>query len=221
MKKFWAEFKKFISKGNIIDLAIAVILGSAFNKIVSSLVNDIIMPLISCAVGGADVSDWKWVIKPAVYDANGNVIVSESAFKYGSFIQTIIDFLIIAFTLFLIFKIFNYSKNKLNQLGDTIVTETKKYKDKKKKRKNKNGEIETTEVLVETTSAGESPDGVQFQEQKAEKDTNKETLDTPLEEKKPAEELAKDTNTPNSNKEDEMIKLLSEIRDSLQPKKDK
>ena len=113
MKKFWAEFKKFISKGNIIDLAIAVILGSAFNKIVSSLVNDIIMPLISCAVGGADVSDWKWVIKPAEYDANGNVIVAESAFKYGSFIQTIIDFLIIAFTLFLIFKIFNYSKNKL------------------------------------------------------------------------------------------------------------
>ena len=179
------------------------------------------MPLISCAVGGADVSDWKWVIKPAEYDANGNVIVAESAFKYGSFIQTIIDFLIIAFTLFLIFKIFNYSKNKLNQLGDTIVTETKKYKDKKKKRKNKNGEIETTEVLVETTSAGESPEGVQAQEQKAENDTNKKTLDTPLEEKKAAEELAKDTNTPISNKEDEMIKLLSEIRDSLQPKKDK
>ena len=220
MKKFWAEFKKFISKGNIIDLAIAVILGSAFNKIVSSLVNDIIMPLISCAVGGTDVSDWKWVIKPAEYDANGNIIVAESAFKYGSFIQTIIDFLIIAFTLFLIFKIFNYSKNKLNQLGDTIVTETKKYKDKKKKRKNKNGEIETTEVLVETTPAGESSEGVQAQEQKAEDDTNKKTLDTPLEEKKPTE-LAKDTNTPNSNKEDEMIKLLSEIRDSLQPKKDK
>ena len=120
MKKFWAEFKAFIAKGNVVDLAIAVIIGAAFNKIVSSLVNDIIMPLISCAVGGTDVSDWKWVIKPAEYGANGEVLVAESALKYGSFIQTIIDFLIIAFTLFVIFKIFTYSKNKLEKFVFTL-----------------------------------------------------------------------------------------------------
>lgn len=62
MKKFWKDFREFISKGNVIDLAVAVIIGAAFGKIVTSLVNDIVMPLISLATGGTDVSDWKWVI---------------------------------------------------------------------------------------------------------------------------------------------------------------
>lgn len=217
MKKFWADFKKFISKGNIIDLAIAVILGSAFNKIVSSLVNDIIMPLISCAVGGADVSDWKWVIKPAEYDANGNIIVAESAFKYGSFIQTIIDFLIIAFTLFIIFKIVNYSKNKLNKLGDTIVIETKKFKEKNKKKKHKKGELESIEVSAESIIGTAEQ---QEAEQKTELENDKKPNNTKQEEK-PAQETEKEINSQHQNKEDEMIKLLSEIRDNLKPKKDK
>lgn len=205
MKKFWAEFKKFISKGNVVDLAIAVIIGSAFNKIVSSLVNDVIMPLISFAVGGADVSDWKWIIKPAEYDVNGNIIVAESALKYGSFIQTIIDFLIIAFTLFVIFKIFNYSKTKLNELGDTIVSETKKYKEKKKKkRKNKNGEPQIDETLVESENLVETS----TEDAKVEAQANEKQ-----------EEISKDN--IQTTKEDEMIKLLSEIRDSLKPKKEK
>ena len=155
MKKFWAEFKKFISKGNIVDLAIAFIIGAAFNKIVSSLVNDVIMPLISFAIGGADVSDWKWVIKPAEYDTAGNVIVAESALRYGNFIQTVIDFLIIALTLFIMFKIFNYSKTQLNKLGESIVQETQKLKEKAKKKKKK-GEpevVETTEEVVVTENA--------------------------------------------------------------------
>ena len=105
MKNFWADFKKFISKGNIVDLALAVVIGSSFNKIVTSLVNDVIMPLISLAVGGTDVSDWKWVITPAEYDTTGAVVVAETALKYGSFIQTIIDFLIIALSLFIAFRI--------------------------------------------------------------------------------------------------------------------
>ena len=63
---FFADFKKFISKGNIIDLSVAVVIGAAFNKITSSLVNDIIMPLISLLTGGVSVADWKWVIKPAL-----------------------------------------------------------------------------------------------------------------------------------------------------------
>ncbi len=131
MRKFWTEFKKFISKGNIVDLAVAVIIGGAFNKIVSSLVNDVIMPLISLVVGGADVTDWKWVIKPMVTDANGNVTVAESALRYGSFLQTIIDFLIIALTIFIIVKVFTASRNRLEKLGQT-VTETFKKDDQTK-----------------------------------------------------------------------------------------
>jgi len=147
MKKFWADFKKFISKGNIVDLALAVVIGAAFNKIVTSLVNDVIMPLISLAVGGADVSDWKWVITPAEYDANGALVVAETALKYGNFIQTIIDFLIIALSLFIAFKIFNYSKKKMEQLSDNIVAETKKLKKKFKKNKKGQEEVEVVEEV--------------------------------------------------------------------------
>lgn len=143
MRKFWEDFKKFISKGNIVDLAIAVIIGSAFNKIVTSLVNDVIMPLISLAVGGADVSDWKWVITPAEYDATGAVITAETSLKYGAFIQTIIDFLIIALSLFIIYKVATYSKKKLEKLSETVAIESKKLKKKLKKQK---GEV-VEEVL--------------------------------------------------------------------------
>lgn len=154
MKKFWAEFKKFIGKGNIVDLALAVVIGSAFNKIVTSLVNDVIMPLISLAVGGADVSEWKWIITPAQYDANGVVTVAETALKYGNFIQTIIDFLIIALTLFIVFKVFNYSKQKMAELGENIEAQTKKLK--KKFRKNKKGQVEE-EIKVEEATVAPAP----------------------------------------------------------------
>lgn len=116
MKKFFKEFKIFISKGNIIDLAVAVVVGGAFGKIVTSLVNDIIMPLISAMIGGVSVADWKWVIKEAVYDANGVLVKAESALMYGSFIQSIIDFLIIAFFIFLALKILMNSQKKLNSM---------------------------------------------------------------------------------------------------------
>lgn len=202
MKKFWAEFKKFISKGNIVDLAIAFIIGAAFNKIVSSLVNDVIMPLISFAIGGADVSDWKWVIKPAEYDTAGNVVVAESALRYGNFIQTIIDFLIIALTLFIMFKIFNYSKTQLNKLGESIVHETQKLKEKSKKKKKK-GEPE----VVENTEVVENNEAVVATENTSAQ------AEAPKVEEQPAETKAE------VSKEDMMIQLLSEIRNELKNKK--
>lgn len=204
MKKFWEEFKKFISKGNIIDLAIAFIIGNCFNKIVSSLVNDVIMPLISLAIGGADVSDWKWVIKPAKYDTAGNVLVAESALKYGAFIQTVIDFLIIALSLFVMFKIFNYSKNQLSKLGDNIVKETKKLKSKNKK-KNKN--TEENQVIEETAEVQETKETAEVQQ-------SKETEQVENENETKAENSQKQEETPQS-KEDVMVKLLTEIRDRL------
>ncbi len=109
MKKFVKEFEEFISKGSVMDLAVAVIIGGAFGKIVTSLVNDIIMPLISLITGGVSVADWKYVITPA---AEG---VEESAIKYGLFIQNILDFLIVALVIFLVLKAFLAAKTKLSK----------------------------------------------------------------------------------------------------------
>ncbi|MDD2434606.1 MAG: large conductance mechanosensitive channel protein MscL, partial [Bacilli bacterium] len=81
------------------------------SKITSSLVADIIMPIISLITGSADVSDWKWVIKEAVYDANGVVTNAEVALRYGNLIQTIIDFIIIGFVIFVILRIINNTRD--------------------------------------------------------------------------------------------------------------
>lgn len=123
MKKFFSDFKKFISKGNIIDLAIAVVVGGAFSKIVSSLVNDVIMPLISLITGGSSIKDLKWVIKAAVYDTNGVVLVAENALLYGSFLQAIIDFLIISFCIFVVFRFLNASSKKLEKIKQELIKE--------------------------------------------------------------------------------------------------
>ena len=116
MKKFFADFKAFIAKGNVIDMATAVIIGAAFNKIITSLVNDIIMPLISLLVGGLDVTDWKWVISPEVLDEAGAVVTAENSLKYGVFIQTVIDFLIVAFCIFLALKVILSFKETFEKL---------------------------------------------------------------------------------------------------------
>ena len=100
------EFKEFALKGNVIDLAVAVIIGGAFGKIVSSLVNDILMPAIGALLGGISFTDLKYIITPASGD------VAEVAILYGSFIQSIIDFLIIAFSIFLFIKLLTSRKKK-------------------------------------------------------------------------------------------------------------
>jgi len=100
------EFKAFALKGNVLDLAVAVIIGGAFGKIVSSLVNDIIMPAIGAIMGGVSFTDLKYIITPASGD------IAEVAILYGSFIQSIIDFLIIAFSIFLFIKLLNSRKKK-------------------------------------------------------------------------------------------------------------
>ena len=101
-----SEFKEFIAKGNVLDLAVGVVIGAAFGKIVTALVDGIVMPLVGVALGGGSVSDWKYVIKPETVDAAG-AKVAEVAVQYGMFIQTLIDFLIIAFVIFLVIKAYN------------------------------------------------------------------------------------------------------------------
>lgn len=114
MKGFWKDFKAFISKGNIVDLAVAVVIGNAFNKIVTGLVNNIIMPLVGVLIGGLNVSDWKWVLKEAVYNEAGEVVTAENAVLYGAFIQSIIDFIIVALCIFIALRIIMNAKSKLH-----------------------------------------------------------------------------------------------------------
>lgn len=108
MKKILKEFKEFISKGNVIDMAVGVIIGSAFSKIVTSLVNDIIMPLIGVIIGGLDFTSLSIKIK-------------DSEILYGSFIQNIVDFLIIAACIFTVIKILNKFKKKKEETEASVV----------------------------------------------------------------------------------------------------
>jgi large conductance mechanosensitive channel len=110
MKKFFAEFKGFIMKGNVLNLAVAVIIGGAFGKIIASLVKDILMPVISLVLGGGGFENYKYVIT-AADEANG---IAENAIYYGLFIQNVIDFIIVAFVIFLIVKLFG----KLNEVAN-------------------------------------------------------------------------------------------------------
>ena len=111
MKKFFGEFKTFAMRGNVLDMAIGVVIGGAFGKITTSIVNDIIMPLVSMITGGVDFSAWKWVLKAAVTEA-GEVVTPEVAVNFGSLISVILDFIIVAFAMFLVVK----GMNKLNEL---------------------------------------------------------------------------------------------------------
>ncbi|MBQ3817473.1 MAG: large-conductance mechanosensitive channel protein MscL [Clostridia bacterium] len=116
MKKFFNDFKEFALKGNIVDMAVGVVIGGAFGKIVTSLVNDIITPLISLATGRVNFADLKWVISPAVLDNAGNVTQAEAALTYGNFIQSVIDFLIIALSIFVVIKIMMKAQAKMESL---------------------------------------------------------------------------------------------------------
>lgn len=100
------DFKEFAFKGNVLDMAIGVIIGGAFGKIVTSLVNDLIMPIISILTGGLNFTDLKYVITPAHGD------IAENAIAYGSFIQNVVDFLIIAFCIFMFVRLIEKFKKK-------------------------------------------------------------------------------------------------------------
>ena len=112
MKKFFEEFKAFAMRGNVVDMAVGVVIGGAFGKITTSIVNDIIMPFISMLTGGVDFSQWKWVLKEAVLDAEGAVVSAEVAVKFGSTIAIILDFIIIAFAVFCLVKGLNSLRRK-------------------------------------------------------------------------------------------------------------
>lgn len=131
MKNLLEDFKKFITRGNVLDLAVGVIIGAAFQKIVSSLVNDIIMPLISWIVK-VDIVDWVLVLKAGVSDGAGGWTEAPILLKYGNFIQAIIDFLIIAAVLFIIVKVAVTSSKARQNLNEKIVRKIEETKTEKK-----------------------------------------------------------------------------------------
>lgn len=110
-KKFATEFKAMISKGNVFDMAVGVIIGGAFGKIVTSMVNDILMPCISAITGGVTYADWKILLGAEAYNEAGELITP--AIMIGSFISTVVDFLIIALCIFLMIKAIGGVKEKL------------------------------------------------------------------------------------------------------------
>ena len=108
MGKFLDEFKTFAMRGNVVDLAVGVVMGGAFGKITTSVVNDIIMPVISVITGGLNFTDWKLVLKKAVAGADGVIDpATEIAINYGNLISTVLDFVIIAFAVFCMVKALN------------------------------------------------------------------------------------------------------------------
>lgn len=105
------EFKDFAMRGNVVDMAVGVIIGAAFGKIVSSLVDDIIMPLVGVATGGMDFTDLKWVIQKGITEGE-TVIQPEVTMNYGAWIQTVVDFVIVAFCIFVMIKFMNRLRKK-------------------------------------------------------------------------------------------------------------
>ncbi len=111
MKKFFKEFKEFINRGNVIDMAVGVIIAGAFGKITASLVNDVVMPFIAWLFGAQDMSGLNIVLREAVMD--GETVVSEAiTLGIGTLVGTIIDFVLIAFVVFMLLKVLNAAKRK-------------------------------------------------------------------------------------------------------------
>ena len=141
MKKgFFSEFKEFIMRGNVLDMAIGVIIASAFGKITTSLVNDVFMPFVGWLIGDIDLSQLNIVLSPAVLDEAGKVVKNAVTIGIGTLIVTIIDFIIIAFVVFMIIK----TMNKAKELSE------KAFKKKEEEAKEAEPEVKapTTEELL-------------------------------------------------------------------------
>lgn len=112
MHQFFKDFKEFAVRGNVADLAIGIIIGTAFNKIVQSFVKDIIMPPFGLVWGDKDFTKYKWVLQPKTFSSTGEVRLEEVAINYGNFLAVTLDFLIIGFSIFLVMRFLNSLKKK-------------------------------------------------------------------------------------------------------------
>lgn len=108
----WKEFKSFAIKGNLIDLAVAFVMGAAFGKVVTGFIDGMVMPLVGKITAGVDFKSLKYVLSEAQIDATGKIIAPEAAIKYGEFITVVIDFTLVAFFMFLLIKTINKMKKQ-------------------------------------------------------------------------------------------------------------
>ena len=214
MKGFFKEFKEFISRGNIVDLAVAVIIGGAFSAIVTSFTNKIIMPIVNwvilAIVGGNGMdSIYTYLKKVFVLDPNTNLptnevdLVNSIYIDWGAFITAIIDFIIIALTVFMIIKFINASKKRFEAIKETAI-----------KHSSKEARQERKEIMAKAKAEGRSFDEV-FAERQAEK--QKAIEEELAKQKAEEEEKARLERLENPTQED----LLKEIRDLLKEKQGK
>ncbi len=119
--KFLKEFKEFAIKGNMFDMAIGIIIGAAFSKIVTSLVHDLIMPGIGFIIGKVNFRNLKFILQEEAKDKTGNIVQELIAINYGNFIQVIFDFAVIALTIFVVIKVFNKLRQKAEDEKETSV----------------------------------------------------------------------------------------------------
>ncbi len=157
MKKstFWSDFKKFISNGNVIDMAVGVVLGGAFGKIVTGLVNYIINPFVSLFMKSGDLDSVKTVITPEVLDEAGEVVTKEVAILWGTWVQTILDFLIVALCIFVVLRVLMHAKNAVNE-KEIKEAERKAAEDAAKAEADKKAAAEAAAALAEKQAALEA-----------------------------------------------------------------
>lgn len=115
------EFKEFAVKGNLIDMSVAFVMGAAFGKVVSGFIDGLMMPLVGKITAGVDFKSLKYILTEAKYDETGKIILAETAIKYGEFITILIDFLFIAFFMFLLIKTINKLKRKEESVSPPII----------------------------------------------------------------------------------------------------
>jgi large conductance mechanosensitive channel len=120
------EFKKFIMTGNVIDLAVAVLLAGAVGLVVKGFVSDIMMPIVGQFTGGIDFADLKYVLSPALVDAEGAITTAENAIMYGNWINSIINLIIVGFVLFMIVKAYNKTKKPIEEAPAVTAATTQK-----------------------------------------------------------------------------------------------
>ena len=123
MKKMLKEFKDFIMRGNVIDMAVGVIVAGAFGKITTSLVNDVFMPFISYIFGARDMTALNLVVRPEIVNEAGEVIQAGITIGFGTFVATIIDFILVALVVFLVVKAINAAKAKLEKPAEEAPVE--------------------------------------------------------------------------------------------------
>jgi large conductance mechanosensitive channel len=123
MKKMFEEFKAFIMRGNVLDMAVGVIVAGAFGKITTSLVNDLFMPFISWIFGARDMTALNVVVRPEIVNEAGEVTQAAITLGFGTFVATIIDFILIAFVVFMVVKAINAAKSKLEKPAEEAPAE--------------------------------------------------------------------------------------------------